>query len=175
MEGSLCRVLFIRTCGWIVPIKMCIHFGKWREIGTFSASGCGYQGLQMVLCAELSFSYTYKASRVDVVMLSVIILHLIVSTVYVDLSGSGEGYVLYLQITLWLQGLFQFAMVWSIGSTLTGDSRRLFDEFFRSLINGMNPDHPKPKSCKITKVLESSLLSSVLNYFISSLVSSVCN
>jgi dynein heavy chain len=57
------------------------------------------------------------------------------------------------QITLWLQGLFQFAVVWSIGSTLTGDSRRLFDEFFRGLLSGVNADHPKPKSCKITKVL----------------------
>jgi len=56
------------------------------------------------------------------------------------------------QVTLWLQGLFQFAVVWSIGSTVTGMSRKGFDEFYRRLLNGLNTDHPKPNTCKITKV-----------------------
>ncbi|XP_072168572.1 dynein axonemal heavy chain 3-like [Diadema setosum] len=55
------------------------------------------------------------------------------------------------QITLWLQGLFLFCMVWTVGGTMNGDSRKKFDQFFRLLISGTHPDHPKPKSIKITK------------------------
>ncbi|XP_074648811.1 dynein axonemal heavy chain 3-like [Tubulanus polymorphus] len=55
------------------------------------------------------------------------------------------------QIMLWLQGLFLFSLVWSIGSTLVGDSRKKFDTYFRHLISGTDADHPKPKSIKITK------------------------
>ena len=58
------------------------------------------------------------------------------------------------QITLWLQSLFLFSLVWSLGSTMNCDSRRKFDEFFRDLINGTNEKHPKPKSVKLTKVQE---------------------
>jgi len=43
-------------------------------------------------------------------------------------------------------------LVWSVGATLAGDSRKKFDVFFRNIINGTNDDHPKPKSIKITKV-----------------------
>ena len=57
-----------------------------------------------------------------------------------------------LQITLYLQGLFLFSLVWSIGATLQGDSRKKFDAYFRNVINGTDADHPKPKSIKITKV-----------------------
>ncbi len=32
-----------------------------------------------------------------------------------------------------------------------GDSRKKFDQFFKNLINGMDNDHPKPKSIKISK------------------------
>ena len=53
---------------------------------------------------------------------------------------------------LWLQGLFLFSLVWTVGGTITGDSRKKFDTFFRTLISGTDPDHPKPKSIKITKV-----------------------
>ncbi|XP_046326217.1 dynein axonemal heavy chain 3-like [Haliotis rufescens] len=55
------------------------------------------------------------------------------------------------QVTLWLQGLFLFSVIWTIGGTLTGDSRKKFDTYFRTLISGTDPDHPKPKSIKITK------------------------
>ncbi|ESO02274.1 hypothetical protein HELRODRAFT_188646 [Helobdella robusta] len=55
------------------------------------------------------------------------------------------------QITLWLQGLFQFALVWSIGSTVSGDSRKKFDAFFRNLVYGLNAKCPKPKSSKISR------------------------
>ena len=53
---------------------------------------------------------------------------------------------------LWLQGLFLFCVVWTLGGTMDGDSRKKFDQFFRLLISGTHPDHPKPKSIKITKV-----------------------
>ncbi|XP_069036810.1 dynein axonemal heavy chain 3 isoform X1 [Lepisosteus oculatus] len=55
------------------------------------------------------------------------------------------------QITLWLQGLFLFAVVWSIGGTINGESRRKFDAFYRNLIMGMDDSHPRPKSVKLTK------------------------
>lgn len=55
------------------------------------------------------------------------------------------------QITLWAQGLFLFALVWSIGSTLDEPSRQKFNDFFRNLIEGTNPDHPKPKSSRLSK------------------------
>ena len=53
---------------------------------------------------------------------------------------------------LWLQGLFLFSLVWTVGGTITGDSRKKFDVFFRTLISGTDADNPKPKSIKITKV-----------------------
>ncbi|KAL8585021.1 Dynein heavy chain 3, axonemal [Nucella lapillus] len=55
------------------------------------------------------------------------------------------------QIVLWLQGLFLFAMVWTVGGSIKEDSKSAFDQFFRTLISGINDAHPKPKSSKITK------------------------
>ncbi|XP_063710592.1 dynein axonemal heavy chain 3-like [Symsagittifera roscoffensis] len=55
------------------------------------------------------------------------------------------------QITMHLQNLFTFSLVWTLGGAMTGDSRAKFDAFFRELTNGMNDDHPKPKSVKINK------------------------
>ena len=60
--------------------------------------------------------------------------------------------VMVLQVTLWLQGLFLFSLVWTIGGTISGDSKKKFDVYFRTLISGVDNDHPKPKSIKITKV-----------------------
>ena len=57
-----------------------------------------------------------------------------------------------LQITNWLQCLFIFALVWSVGGTINGDSRKKFDAFFRLLISGTDKDHPKPNNIKMTKV-----------------------
>lgn len=53
------------------------------------------------------------------------------------------------QITMWLQGLFLFAVVWTIGGTVTGDSRKKFDVFYRSLIKGEDDDNPRPASIKL--------------------------
>ncbi|XP_063790494.1 dynein axonemal heavy chain 3 isoform X2 [Pseudophryne corroboree] len=55
------------------------------------------------------------------------------------------------QITLWLQGLFLFAVVWTIGGTINADSRKKFDVFYRNLLMGMDDQHPRPKSVKLTK------------------------
>ncbi|CAH2307190.1 dynein heavy chain 3, axonemal [Pelobates cultripes] len=55
------------------------------------------------------------------------------------------------QITLWLQGLFLFALVWTIGGTIDANSRKKFDAFYRNLIMGTNDLHPRPKSVKLTK------------------------
>ena len=59
---------------------------------------------------------------------------------------------IFVQITNWLQCLFIFALVWSIGGTINGDSRKKFDAFFRLLISGTDKDHPKPNNIKMTKV-----------------------
>ena len=56
-----------------------------------------------------------------------------------------------LKIALWLQGLFLFALIWGLGGTLNGDSRKKFDVFIRELING-HEQYPKPKSIKLSKV-----------------------
>uniref|UniRef100_A0A8C3PA09 Dynein axonemal heavy chain 3 n=1 Tax=Chrysemys picta bellii TaxID=8478 RepID=A0A8C3PA09_CHRPI len=55
------------------------------------------------------------------------------------------------QIILWLQGLFLFALVWTIGGTINADSRKKFDLFFRNLLMGMDDENPRPKSLKLTK------------------------
>ncbi|XP_040928837.1 dynein axonemal heavy chain 3 isoform X2 [Betta splendens] len=53
------------------------------------------------------------------------------------------------QITLWLQGLFLFSVVWTLGGTITGDSRRKFNVFFRNLVMGMDDESPRPKSIRL--------------------------
>lgn len=55
------------------------------------------------------------------------------------------------QIFLWLQGLFLFALVWTVAGTINADSRKKFDLFFRNLIMGMDNNNPRPKSVKLTK------------------------
>ena len=55
------------------------------------------------------------------------------------------------QVTMWLQGLFLFAAVWSLGGTINGDSRKRFDAFYRNLIMGMDEEHPRPKTIKLSK------------------------
>uniref|UniRef100_A0A3Q3EKF3 Dynein axonemal heavy chain 3 n=1 Tax=Labrus bergylta TaxID=56723 RepID=A0A3Q3EKF3_9LABR len=55
------------------------------------------------------------------------------------------------QITMWLQGLFLFGVVWTLGGTITGESRKRFDGFYRNLIMGMDDEHPRPKSIKLKK------------------------
>nr|XP_043909238.1 dynein axonemal heavy chain 3-like [Solea senegalensis] len=50
------------------------------------------------------------------------------------------------QVTMWLQGLFLFAAVWTLGGTITGECRKKFDVFYRNLIMGTNREHPPPES-----------------------------
>ncbi|XP_044191900.1 dynein axonemal heavy chain 3 isoform X1 [Thunnus albacares] len=64
---------------------------------------------------------------------------------------SGEQNMSSQQITMWLQGLFLFAAVWTLGGTITGDSRKKFDVFYRNLIMGMDDEYPRPKSIKLKK------------------------
>ncbi|KAF6778758.1 hypothetical protein AHF37_01583 [Paragonimus kellicotti] len=54
-------------------------------------------------------------------------------------------------VYLQLQALFLFATVWSLGSVLPTESRIKFDSFFRDLVSGINMEHPKPKTIKLTK------------------------
>ncbi|KAL0892691.1 hypothetical protein ABMA27_014410 [Loxostege sticticalis] len=53
--------------------------------------------------------------------------------------------------TMWLQCTFVFSLLWGLCATLTGDSRKQFDVFFRKLLDGSNAAYPKPKSFKLTK------------------------
>ncbi len=39
-----------------------------------------------------------------------------------------------------------------MAGTITGESRKKFDTFFRLLISGTDKDHPKPKNIKLSKV-----------------------
>jgi len=78
--------------------------------------------------------------------------------IFISHIASSHAYIL-LQMTLQLQGLFLFSLVWSIAGTITGDSRKKFDVFFRMLISGTDPEHPKPKTIKLTKVCLSVCLS----------------
>ncbi|KAL2299010.1 hypothetical protein Nmel_014623 [Mimus melanotis] len=55
------------------------------------------------------------------------------------------------QITSWLQALFLFALVWTIGGIIDANSRRKFDSFYRNLLNGMNEENPRPKNVKLNK------------------------
>uniref|UniRef100_A0A8B9DMY1 Dynein axonemal heavy chain 3 n=1 Tax=Anser cygnoides TaxID=8845 RepID=A0A8B9DMY1_ANSCY len=55
------------------------------------------------------------------------------------------------QITLWLQGLLLFALVWTIGGTIDADSRKKFDLFYRNLLMGQDDGNPRPKNVKLTR------------------------
>uniref|UniRef100_A0A8C5C8I2 Dynein axonemal heavy chain 7 n=1 Tax=Gadus morhua TaxID=8049 RepID=A0A8C5C8I2_GADMO len=55
------------------------------------------------------------------------------------------------QTTMWLQGLFLFAVVWSVGGTINGDSRKRFDVYYRLLITGAESEHPPPKNIQLSK------------------------
>uniref|UniRef100_A0A671G5J5 Dynein axonemal heavy chain 3 n=1 Tax=Rhinolophus ferrumequinum TaxID=59479 RepID=A0A671G5J5_RHIFE len=67
-----------------------------------------------------------------------------------DNSESPEGPTSQ-QVFLWLQGLFLFALVWTVASTINTGGRRKFDLFFRNLIMGLDDNNPRPKSVKLTK------------------------
>uniref|UniRef100_A0A8C4DXT9 Dynein axonemal heavy chain 3 n=1 Tax=Dicentrarchus labrax TaxID=13489 RepID=A0A8C4DXT9_DICLA len=69
----------------------------------------------------------------------------------ISASGASDTQMSSQQITMWLQGLFLFAVVWTLGGTITGDSRKKFDVFYRNLIMGMDDEHPRPKSIKLKK------------------------
>ncbi|XP_052130864.1 dynein axonemal heavy chain 3 [Frankliniella occidentalis] len=53
--------------------------------------------------------------------------------------------------TVWLQCVFLFCVIWGFASTITGDSRKKFDTFFRHLLDGRNDEHPRPKTFKLSK------------------------
>ncbi|XP_025152566.1 dynein heavy chain 3, axonemal [Harpegnathos saltator] len=53
--------------------------------------------------------------------------------------------------TIWLQCVLIFSMVWGMCSTLTSDSRKIFDAYLRQLLLGNIEEQPKPKTFKLTK------------------------
>ncbi|CAG5132944.1 unnamed protein product, partial [Candidula unifasciata] len=66
-------------------------------------------------------------------------------------TDPNSEYLTVQQMTTWLQTIFLFCVVWTIGGTVMGDSKKAFDEFFRNLISGVDENHPKPKSIKLAK------------------------
>ena len=55
--------------------------------------------------------------------------------------------------------------MWTVAGTLTGDSRKKFDTYFRTLISGTDAAHPKPKSVKLTKVCKDVMFKVESQYF----------
>lgn len=55
------------------------------------------------------------------------------------------------EVTELLKYLFLFAAVWSLGGTVSAESRCKFDEFYRNLIAGSNLKHPTPKNIQLDK------------------------
>ena len=56
------------------------------------------------------------------------------------------------QSTIWLPCLFMFSIVWTLGGTMTGESRKKFDVFFRQLLSDADKERPRPKIIKLAKV-----------------------
>ncbi|KAL4617872.1 dynein heavy chain 3, axonemal [Arapaima gigas] len=69
------------------------------------------------------------------------------------------------QMTQWLQGLFLFAVVWGLGGTINGESRKKFDAFYRNLVIGKNEQHPLPKSVTLTTNVAFPETGSVYDYY----------
>jgi dynein heavy chain len=61
-----------------------------------------------------------------------------------------------------MQGMFLFSLIWTVGGTMDGDSRKKFDAYFRNIVSGTDPNHPKPKSCKISKVQNTSPIQMII-------------
>ncbi|XP_017878877.2 dynein heavy chain 3, axonemal [Ceratina calcarata] len=53
--------------------------------------------------------------------------------------------------TVWLQCILLFSVVWGMCSTLTSESRKIFDVYLRGLVLGNEEEYPKPKAFKLTK------------------------
>ncbi len=56
------------------------------------------------------------------------------------------------QSIVWIQCLFIFSLVWTLGGTMNGDSRKKFDVFYRTLVSGTDQEYPRPKIIKLSKV-----------------------
>lgn len=51
-------------------------------------------------------------------------------------------------LSLWLQGLFLFSIIWGLGGTLASESKKRFDAYLREFIND---NERKPKTIKLSK------------------------
>ncbi|EUB58895.1 Dynein heavy chain 7, axonemal [Echinococcus granulosus] len=65
-------------------------------------------------------------------------------------TGQGSYGLTEQTITLWLQGLFIFSLVWSLGSALSLDERARFDVMLRDLLSGSGTDRERPTSLKLS-------------------------
>ena len=79
------------------------------------------------------------------------------------ITGNEGASIPQTQSTLWLQCLFIFSLVWTLGGTMTGDARKKFDVFYRTLVSGTDQDHPRPKIIKLAKVRNCSVNDFLVN------------
>ncbi|XP_071616680.1 dynein axonemal heavy chain 3 [Heliangelus exortis] len=70
------------------------------------------------------------------------------------------------EIIMWLQGLFLFSLVWTIGGIIDADSRKKFDLFYRDLLLGRNSENPCPESVKLNRSNSFPEKGSVYDYYI---------
>ncbi|XP_071449339.1 dynein axonemal heavy chain 3-like [Hetaerina americana] len=67
--------------------------------------------------------------------------------------------------TVWLQNVFIFCLVWGYGSSLNGDSRKIFDVEFRAVLNGDSQMYPKPNSFKLSRAQLFPVKGTVFDFF----------
>ncbi len=68
-----------------------------------------------------------------------------------DQVGAGAFGLTEQTITLWLQGIFVFSLIWSLGTALPLQHRVRFSEVLRELLSGQNPLYERPPTVKFAK------------------------
>ena len=116
-EDQKCRDLIIELFDWMVPPAL-----KFLRKG----------GAKVMI-------------KIDDVMKAVNLMRVMKSLMYPELADDSEmaSKMTTKEITCWLEPIFLYSLVWSIGITATLEGRKSFDKFFRELLNGDIPEYPK--------------------------------
>eukprot|EP00794_Sanderia_malayensis_P006878 gene6878-7653_t len=67
--------------------------------------------------------------------------------------------------TQWLQSLLLFAICWSFGGTMDGDSRLKFSDYLKHLISGNDKQYPRPKDLKLSRNVQFPGKGSIYDYY----------
>eukprot|EP00795_Rhopilema_esculentum_P000293 gene293-9945_t len=65
----------------------------------------------------------------------------------------------------WLQSLLLFAISWSFGGTLDGDSSVKFSEYFKNLCSGNSKEHPRPNNLKLPRNVQFPGRGTIYDYY----------